>query len=315
MPARPGRTARPRRLARRHRRIARRRPPLRARPAPPNCPPPTGKLCVTKFNDLNGNGFKAVAEPVLAGVTFTIAPAVPPVSQVTPATGQVCWTVPAGVYTVTEFGPATTNGWVPTTPVGRSVQVADRGGPRRPQRQPPLRRPQVPDRPLPVLFDQPNHAARVVRGADPQGPVRDANGQRHQAPGPVQPDAQDPRQHVGRDHEPERTPGLLPAVDAADAADDEQPGPGDEPVRQRHAAGPAPDRALPADREVGDDHLPGDPDRPRPLPLLLDPGPDAAHATARSSSSTSSARSRARSSARSRCAPRSGRPTRARRTG
>jgi len=56
-------------------------------------------------------------EPTLAGVKFTITPAVPPVSQVSPATGKVCWTVPAGSYSITESGALTTNAWVPTTPI------------------------------------------------------------------------------------------------------------------------------------------------------------------------------------------------------
>jgi uncharacterized repeat protein (TIGR01451 family) len=83
----------------------------------PNCQPLPATLCVLKFNDLNGNGYKAATEPVLGGVTFTILPAVGP-AQTTPATtGQVCWTVPPGTYTITESGPLTTGSWVPSTPV------------------------------------------------------------------------------------------------------------------------------------------------------------------------------------------------------
>jgi hypothetical protein len=58
--------------------------------------------------------------------------AVPPLPQVTPATGQVCWTVPAGVYTITESGPLTTGTWVPTTPIvspstSQSIAIAAGG--------------------------------------------------------------------------------------------------------------------------------------------------------------------------------------------
>jgi hypothetical protein len=83
--------------------------------AGPNCPPPTGTLCVVKYNDLNGDGSKGASEPVLAGVTFSLSPPAAP-AQTTPATGKVCWTLPAGTYTVTESGPLTTGSWVPTTP-------------------------------------------------------------------------------------------------------------------------------------------------------------------------------------------------------
>jgi uncharacterized repeat protein (TIGR01451 family) len=90
-------------------------PPCTPSATNPNCQPVPARLCITKFNDLNGDGGRQATEPVMGGLTFTISPPVPPVSQKTPAgTGQVCWDVPPGTYTVTESGPPA--GWVATTP-------------------------------------------------------------------------------------------------------------------------------------------------------------------------------------------------------
>ena len=91
-------------------------PPPTCPPGTVPCPTATGTLCVTKFNDLNGDGVWQATEPTLANARFTITPAVPPASQLSPATGKVCWTVPAGSYSITESGTLTTGAWVPTTP-------------------------------------------------------------------------------------------------------------------------------------------------------------------------------------------------------
>ena len=80
----------------------------------------TGMLCVTKFNDLDGDGLKGATEPTLSGWVFTIKDAfgavVGTITTSTSATGtQACTDLPAGTYTVTETQQA---GWTPTIPVG-----------------------------------------------------------------------------------------------------------------------------------------------------------------------------------------------------
>ncbi|HEY0105007.1 MAG TPA: SdrD B-like domain-containing protein [Rhizomicrobium sp.] len=76
------------------------------------------KVCVAKFNDVNGNGHKDFSEIGLANWNFTI---VGPIGSVplTTGTGGACFTsqFPAGSYTVTETAQS---GWLPTTPGGQS---------------------------------------------------------------------------------------------------------------------------------------------------------------------------------------------------
>ncbi|MEI8334544.1 MAG: SpaA isopeptide-forming pilin-related protein, partial [Chloroflexota bacterium] len=80
----------------------------------------TGMLCVTKFNDLDGDGLKGATEPTLSGWVFTITDAagavVGTMTTATSATGtEASIDLPAGTYTVTETQQA---GWTPTIPVG-----------------------------------------------------------------------------------------------------------------------------------------------------------------------------------------------------
>lgn len=73
---------------------------------------PVGQACVSKFEDLDGDGQKDAIEPFLAGWTFTLSNGV---SGVTGANGRFCWTVPVGPYTVTE---TMKPGWMSTDPGG-----------------------------------------------------------------------------------------------------------------------------------------------------------------------------------------------------
>jgi len=76
---------------------------------------PTGIVCITKFNDLNGNG---VADPgdLLLPWSFTITPANgSPISVTTGLKGEpICRDFRAGPYSIAEVGQA---GWIQTAPV------------------------------------------------------------------------------------------------------------------------------------------------------------------------------------------------------
>lgn len=77
--------------------------------------PSMGRLCVVKFNDLNGSGSRQGNEPFLAGWTFNMTGASGAASGSTDGQGRLCKNVPTGSYTVTE---TMQTGWVSTTPGG-----------------------------------------------------------------------------------------------------------------------------------------------------------------------------------------------------
>jgi uncharacterized protein (DUF2141 family) len=81
-----------------------------------------GRLCIVKFNDLDGDGKQGPNEPTLSGWVFTIKDANGIVVG-TITTGDLaanCIDLPAGTYTVTETLQA---GWTPTTPGGGTQTV------------------------------------------------------------------------------------------------------------------------------------------------------------------------------------------------
>lgn len=82
--------------------------------------PSMGRLCVVKFNDLNGNGSKQNGEPFLPGWTFTLTGSSGAVSGATGGQGSICKNVPTGSYTVTE---TMQSGWVSTTPGGATPSL------------------------------------------------------------------------------------------------------------------------------------------------------------------------------------------------
>ena len=86
--------------------------------------PTPGKLCVVKFNDLDGDGKQGPNEPTLNGWVFTIKDAngnVVGTITTGSATGAPnCIDLPPGVYTVTE---TLQPGWSPTTPGGITQTV------------------------------------------------------------------------------------------------------------------------------------------------------------------------------------------------
>jgi len=82
-----------------------------------------GRICVVKFNDLDGDGKQGPNEPTLSGWVFTIKDANGNVvgTITTSATGAPnCINLPAGTYTVTETAQA---GWTPTTNGGLTQTV------------------------------------------------------------------------------------------------------------------------------------------------------------------------------------------------
>lgn len=85
--------------------------------------PTYGRICVVKFNDLNGDGVKQAGEPLLGGWQFSIVRPNGTQSGITAAgTGQWCTpqNYPPGSYTVTE---TLQPGWVSTTPGGTPPQT------------------------------------------------------------------------------------------------------------------------------------------------------------------------------------------------
>jgi len=81
-----------------------------------------GRICVVKFNDLDGAGKQGTNEPTLFGWVFTIKDASGNVvGTITTVAGAVnCIDLPAGTYTVTE---TLQTGWTPTTPGGGTQTV------------------------------------------------------------------------------------------------------------------------------------------------------------------------------------------------
>ena len=76
------------------------------------------KICIHKFNDVNGNAHQDFGEPGIANWDFTVVGPNGPV-QMTTGPGGACFTsqFPAGAYTATETAQS---GWLPTTPGGQS---------------------------------------------------------------------------------------------------------------------------------------------------------------------------------------------------
>jgi hypothetical protein len=88
-------------------------------------PGQTGQICVTKFEDLDGDGVQDPNEPLLPNWVFNVTdPSNNPVGTITttpPGTPPACLTVAApGTYTVTE---QVQSGWMPTTPNPQTVTV------------------------------------------------------------------------------------------------------------------------------------------------------------------------------------------------
>ena len=83
-----------------------------------------GRICIVKFNDLNGNGRQDPGEPLLANWVFTVKDAAGNVvTTLVSGTDHNCFDVKSGTYTVTETLQA---GWLPTTAGGvtQTVTVA-----------------------------------------------------------------------------------------------------------------------------------------------------------------------------------------------
>ncbi len=87
-------------------------------------PPPPGKICVTKYNDLNGNGVRDGGEPPLPNWQFAIRNSANVIvaNGLTHVSGQFCTaqTLTAGTYTV---GETLQPGWMQTDPAGGSKTV------------------------------------------------------------------------------------------------------------------------------------------------------------------------------------------------
>ncbi len=77
-------------------------------------------ICVTKFNDLNGNGKQDPGELGLSNWIFTVQPG--NLTGTTNSKGEICFTVPApGTYIVTE---QVQFGWILTTPNPQTANVS-----------------------------------------------------------------------------------------------------------------------------------------------------------------------------------------------
>jgi hypothetical protein len=88
-----------------------------AKPVP--VPQRVARICVTKFNDLNGNGKQDPDEPTLTGWVFTVRDSSGNVVGQIKAGG--CLEVKPGTYTVEEH---VQSGWTPTTPNPQKVTVS-----------------------------------------------------------------------------------------------------------------------------------------------------------------------------------------------
>jgi outer membrane protein assembly factor BamB len=84
-------------------------------PSPTPSPVPLGRICVTKFNDLDADGVRDAGDYLLPW-SFTITPSAGAVVSVTTgAKGeQACRDLPSGVYSVWEV---TQSGWLNTAPL------------------------------------------------------------------------------------------------------------------------------------------------------------------------------------------------------
>lgn len=84
-------------------------------------PSSKAEICVTKFNDLDGDGVRDLSEPGLPNWTFTVTPP-PPATITTGPQGSFCFGVPApGMYTVTE---QVQSGWTATTPTTQTATAS-----------------------------------------------------------------------------------------------------------------------------------------------------------------------------------------------
>ncbi|MBI1742849.1 hypothetical protein HYR54_07240, partial [Candidatus Acetothermia bacterium] len=86
----------------------------------------TAEICVTKFNDLNGDGVQQLPNELgLPNWTFTVTPP-PPATITTGPQGTICFGVPApGTYTISEV---LQSGWMPTVPPTGSQTVTVQPG-------------------------------------------------------------------------------------------------------------------------------------------------------------------------------------------
>jgi Ca2+-binding RTX toxin-like protein len=80
----------------------------------------TGKICVHKFNDLNGDGIQNTGELGLQGWVFQIASSCAGGTLVTDASGNACGDFFAGTYPVVE---QMQGGWTPTTATTQNATV------------------------------------------------------------------------------------------------------------------------------------------------------------------------------------------------
>jgi large repetitive protein len=80
-----------------------------------NATPTTGQICVFKYEDINGDGHQQSNEGPLSGWSFRIADYV----LATGADGKVCFSVPAGSFTVIENAQLH---WANTDPGGPAPQ-------------------------------------------------------------------------------------------------------------------------------------------------------------------------------------------------
>jgi hypothetical protein len=90
-----------------------------------NCPQLVrvlGQICATKFYDANANGIRDNGEAGVPGWLIQVT-GTANFSGVTDASGQVCFNVPVGNYSVSEATPSQTN-WVHTTPTSCSVAIS-----------------------------------------------------------------------------------------------------------------------------------------------------------------------------------------------
>ncbi|HVA84942.1 MAG TPA: SdrD B-like domain-containing protein, partial [Candidatus Saccharimonadales bacterium] len=80
------------------------------------------RICVVKFNDLNGNGKQDPGEPLLNGWVFTVKDSAGNVvATLVSGTDRGCVDLKPGTYTVTETLQA---GWTPTTPGGTTQTIS-----------------------------------------------------------------------------------------------------------------------------------------------------------------------------------------------
>jgi Ca2+-binding RTX toxin-like protein len=80
----------------------------------------TGKVCVHKFNDLNGDGIQNAGEPNLPGWVFQVTANCLGANLTTDANGNACGDFSAGAYTVAEQPQP---GWTATTSTTQTVTV------------------------------------------------------------------------------------------------------------------------------------------------------------------------------------------------